>query len=98
MYVFSDMNVNITGSGHLPSDYSGDTYNYSARLRAGWNTVYITKTPYVNIVSTDTVEGLEWYFEDDFYSGASQSSVKRLQRLFNGKSAGKRPFSLLNSF
>jgi hypothetical protein len=90
-YMFTDMDVNITGSGS--SDYYGDIYNFNMNLKAGWNTVYMTVDANDNItMSTASVSGLKWYFEDDVYN-MSSLSVKRLtNKNLNSKSAKSRLF------
>ena len=85
MYMFVDMNVNVTGT---ISSYYGDL-NCNMNLAAGWNTVYITETLYGDrTMSTASVSDLKWYFENDFY----KSSSLPIKRFINSSSAKSRIF------
>ena len=75
-YIFADMDVNVTGSGH----YYGDIVDCSMNLEAGWNTIYLTATSSANyFFSTTPVSGLKWYFGDDLSDDISLLSVKSLK-------------------
>ena len=74
MFIFVDMDVNVTGWGYF--SYIGNG-NYSMNLKAGWNTVYTTTSPEIRTTSTTPVGNLKWYFWNDFYK-MSPCSVKSL--------------------
>ena len=80
-YIFASADVEVSRSG--------SSVNYSMDLKAGWNTVYETRTASNTTISTEPVSDLKWYVEDDFLS---PFSVKRTTKSLNSRRVNSRMF------
>ena len=76
-YVYSDGDVNISGTEEEEYEYDGghkEISTYSVTLKKGWNVVYDThsestqggKRLYNGTLTSTPVSGLKWYSDEDF--------------------------------